>query len=303
MSRPNIEIRHLRYFLAVAEDMSFRRAALRLHVSQPPLTRQVQQLEEELGVELFARKGRGIELTPAGEMLFVEARKILDLTAQAIEKAQLAGRGDVGRLDVGVFGSAVLDVIPKLITAFRDAHPGVSIVMHDLNKAEQLKALRDGRLTVGFNRFVRDEPDIVKECVLREHLLIACSKTNPLSMKDEISIEDLQRQPLVLYPRLPRPGFADKVVAFCRSRGFEPHVVQEVDDVVTAVALVSSGFGLCVVAESATTLQLPNVCYRPLEKTPDTWVELYCQYLRDDRSPILKAFLEIIRSRHALLHD
>lgn len=295
MAGANIEIRQLRYFVAVAEELNFRRAALRLHISQPPLTRQVQQLETELEVRLFDRQSRGVALTPAGAAFLVEARNILALTEQAIERAQLADRGQIGRLDIGVFGSAMFDVIPRLAAQFHKAHPGVTIVLHDMNKAEQIKALRDGRLTIGFNRFVWDEPDMVKESVLVEHLFVAHDGRIAAAQNGPIPISGLDRLPLILYPRAARPGFADRVVAMCRQRGFEPNVVQEVDDVVTAIALVSSGFGVCIVTESATNLQLPNVIFTPLERTQETGIELFCQYPKGEQSPILAAFLDIIR--------
>lgn len=300
MVKANIEIRHLKYFVAVVEEMSFRRAALRLHISQPPLSRQVQQLEQELGVELFSRKGRGVELTPTGHLFFTESKNILALTEQAIEKTQLAGRGQIGQLDVGVFGSAVLDVIPKLISEFRRSFPRVNIVLHDMNKIEQLQALRDGRLTIGFSRFVWDEPDILKESVLCEHLFIAHNSQDNMGGEDDLSISSLKNWPIIIYPRNPRPSFADRVIELCRSRGFEPNIVQEVDDVVTAIALVSSGFGVCVVAQSATNLQMPNVVFRRLERSKETLVELFCQYLSNNTSPILSSFLDIIRSRRGL---
>jgi DNA-binding transcriptional LysR family regulator len=295
MPSPNIEIRQLRYFVAVAEELNFRRAALRLHISQPPLTRQVHQLEQELGVELFDRLSRGVALTAAGAAFLVEARNILSLADLAVEKARLAGQGQIGRLDIGVFGSAMFDVIPRLAAQFHKAYPGVTIALHDMNKAEQIKALREGRLTIGFNRFVWDEPDMVKESVLVEHLFVAHDGRMAAPDGDFLTIADLARAPLILYPRVARPGFADRVVALCRDRGFEPNVVQEVDDVVTAIALVSSGFGSAIVTESATNLQLPHVTFTPLERTPETGIELFCQYPKGEPSPILAAFLEIIR--------
>ena len=143
MNIASLEIRHLRYFVAVVEQGSFRGAALRLHVSQPPLTRQIQQLEEVLGVQLLLRKPRGVETTVAGQVFFDEARNILALTEQAASRAQLAGEGQLGRLDVGVFGSAVLDTIPRIIQKFRNTYPRVEVVLHNLDRAGQLRALRE----------------------------------------------------------------------------------------------------------------------------------------------------------------
>ena len=282
MAKPNIEFRHLKYFVVLAEEMHFRRAALRLHISQPPLTRQIQQLEQELGVGLFERKGRGIDLTPAGAVFLDHARNILSLMDQAVEKTQLTERGHIGRLDIGIFGSAIFELFPSVVPPFRASFPNINVVLHDLNKSEQIKALRDRRLSVGFSRFVWDEPDLSKELVSTARLHAACPSAHPL----------------ILYPRVPRPSFVDKVIGLCRDEGFEPSIEQEVDDVITAVALVSSGQGIAIVPDAVQNFSLPGVLYRPLEALPSTSVELHCLYRRDDRSPILHAFLDSMRASH-----
>jgi DNA-binding transcriptional LysR family regulator len=296
MSSRNIEIRHLRYFVAVAQELSFRGAALRLHISQPPLTRQIQQLEEELGVELLSRHSKGVDLTPAGVHFLEEAENILTLTDRAAERTALVGNGLLGRLDVGIFGSATLDVIPKLVLSFRNTHPNVDVALHNLGRHEQLKALREKRLTVGFNRFVADEPDIVAETVLIEGLQVAMRRGDPLSKQAEVSVSELADRPLVLYPSAPRPSFLDRVVNLCRHAGFEPVVAQEVDDVTTAVALVASGFGVSVVPDSARSLRLPGVVFKPLERKKSTTVDLCCLYRKSDDSAILREFLHVVRT-------
>ncbi len=296
MAKANIEIRHLKYFIAVAELQNYRRAAQQLNISQPPLTRQIQQLEEELGVELFARKGRGVELTDAGRLFQAEAGKLLLLLDQAVDRVRAAGRGEIGRLDVGVFGSAILNVIPRLIDAFRARQPGVTVVLHDMNKVEQLAALRDGRIAIGFNRFLWDEPGIVKERILKEPLYLACPAASPAAARGRLSLAELRDLPFILYPRSSKFGFADKILSLCRKHGFTPQVVQEVDDVLTAISLVFSGFGVTLVAHSATNLQMPGLVFVPLEDDGESFVELHCIYKADARNPTLTAFLDIIRA-------
>lgn len=290
-----MELRHLKYFAVLAEELNFSRAAVRLHISQPPLTRQIQQMESELGTPLFMRLPRGLELTAAGTALFDDARRILGLVDVAKDRAAKAGRGEIGRLDVGIFGSAILNHIPRLLLQFRSIYPNVQISLHEQTKAEQIQALRERRLTIGFNRHVSGEPDIVVETVYLEPLLVALHSAHPLAKQAAISIRDLNDEPLILYPNKTRKGFADHVASLFHDEGLQAQVVQEVKDVVTAVALVSSGFGLCVTPEAASSLRLPGVVFRPLKADPQPTIDLVCLYRRDDTSPILAAFLETVR--------
>jgi len=290
-----MEMRHLKYFAVLAEELNFNRAAARLHISQPPLTRQIQQMESELGAQLFVRLPRGLELTAAGTSLFDDARRILGMVDVAKERAAKAGRGEIGRLDVGIFGSAIFNHIPRLLLQFRNLYPDVQISLHEQTKAEQIQALRERRLTIGFNRHVSGEPDIAVETVYMEPLLVALHNEHPLAQQLAISIHELSNEPLILYPNKTRGGFADYVVSLFHDEGLQAHVVQEVKDVVTAVALVSSGFGICVTPEAASSLRLPGVVYRPVKANPSPTIDLVCLYRRDDASPILAAFLDTVR--------
>jgi DNA-binding transcriptional LysR family regulator len=289
-----IEFRHLRYFTAVAEARSFRAAAQQLHVSQPPLTRQVQQLEELLGLVLLERQPRGVELTAAGVVFLEEARNLLALADLAIDRTQMAAQGQLGRLDVGVYGSAVFDAIPRVIQAFRSAYPKVEVVLHNLDRAGQIKALRERRLTVGFNRFFVEEPDLVWDVVLAEALNVALPAGHRLVSRSQLTIADLSGEPLVVYPRTPRPSFIDQVLGLFHRRHLTAQVVQEVDDVVTAIALVSSGFGLTMVSDSALNLRLPGIVYRPLERN-EALIDLCMIRRAEDDSALLRAFIDVVR--------
>jgi DNA-binding transcriptional LysR family regulator len=296
MSLAAIEFRHLRYFVAVVEQRSFRGAALRLHVSQPPLTRQVQQLEEALGVQLLLRKPRGIEPTDAGQVFYEEACNILMLTEQAASRAQLAGHGQIGRLDVGIYGSAVFGAIPRIIQMFRDRYPKVEVVLHNLDRAGQIRALRERRLTVGFNRFFEDEPDLTWEVIQTERLNVALHHQHPLATSAGVTLGQLADQPLILYPRTPRPSFIEQAQRLLHRKGVMPQSIQEVDDVVTAVALVASGFGLSLVTDSACNLKLPGIVYLPLHGEDQATFDLCMIHRSDDESAILLAFLSTVRS-------
>ncbi|MFK4752864.1 LysR substrate-binding domain-containing protein [Oceanobacter antarcticus] len=292
-----MELRQIRYFIEVAEEGNIGRAALKLHISQPPLTRQIQQLEENLGVQLFVRTPKGVELTEAGAMFLEEARNIRSVVALAAERTQRAGRGQLGRLDVGIFGSAIFDTIPKLLLAFRNRHPDVNVVLHNMEKGEQIEALRQRRITIGFNRMLAPLPDIVSEVIGTEKLYIAVNVQSPLAALAALPFRVLENEPLIAFPNSGRPNFVDKIVNLCQEQGFLPNIVQEVGDAVTGVALVSSGFGVCVVPQSATKLGLPGVIFKPFEGLPEAAsVDLSCVYLKDRESPILTSFLETVRT-------
>lgn len=292
----NIELRHLRYFLAVAEQRSFRAAAMQLHISQPPLTRQIRQLEDELDVQLFIRQPRGVELTQAGSVLAVEAANLLTLTEQAFERTRLAGSGQLGRLDIGIFGSAVLGVIPQLVLRFRERYPNVEVVMHNMDRAAQIQALRERRLDVGFNRFFATEPDLTWNIVRSERMMVALHSGHALADREELALSDLAGAPMILYPHRARygRGFNERVRELFAEREIDAHIVQEVDDAVTAVSLVSSGFGCCLVVESATALQLPGVRYIPLTSDAPTNFELCMIHRSDDQSALLEAFRSVV---------
>lgn len=291
-----MNFRQIKYFVAVAQELNFGRAALALNISQPPLTRQIQQLEEEIGAPLFERTAKGVTLTQAGELLLQESLNIQSLVEQAVERTQRAAQGKLGRIDVGIFGSGILSMIPKLLLRFRTAYPDVNIVLHAMNKTEQIEALRQRRITIGFNRMLEPIPDIRIELVKTEPLLVALPEGHPMAAEESIPLAALKNQPMVMFPTGVKPNFIDRVMDLCRQEGFVPEVSQEAGDAVTGVALVASGFGLALVPESATSLRLPGVVYRPLKNAPHAVVDLSCIYREDDVSPILAAFLEIVRA-------
>lgn len=290
-----IELRLLRSFVTVAETGHVGRAAARLHISQPPLTRQIQQLERDLGTHLFVRGARGVELTDAGMMFLEEARNLLFLADQARERAQRAGRGEIGRIDVAIFGSAIFDHIPQILLAFRRQNPDVHLVVHVMNRGEQIEALRQRRINAGFNRFVRDAPDIVAEVIITEPLYVAANHHSQFSRMRVVPLKALADEPLVLYPAHPRPSFADFLLDLCRREGFTANEAQQVSDAPSAAALVGSGFGTAVVPRSARNLKVPGVIYRPLLcADPQPEADLSVLYRLGDESPVLRRFLKTV---------
>ncbi|BCO25750.1 HTH-type transcriptional regulator TfdS [Rhodoferax lithotrophicus] len=289
-----MDIRHLKSFIVVAEELNIGRAALRLHISQPPLTRQIQQLEQELNVQLFVRTPRGVELTQAGNMFLSEARNIRHLMEQAVERTVRAGQGKLGRLDIGIFGTGIFSVIPELLHLFRVTHPGVRVVLHTMSKGEQIEALRQKRITIGFHRMPLLHPDIENSLIINEPLYLALNEEHPLNKQGTISFRELENHPLVLFPTGDRPNFVDKVIELCSGVGFMPDISQVVGDAVTGIALVSAGLGVTIVPKSVTTLRIPKVVYRLFENTFPAYVDLSCVHRKDDSSAILHAFLAVI---------
>ena len=290
-----LELRQIKYFLVLAQELNFSRAAERLFITQPPLTRQIQQLEEHLGVQLFLRNNKSVTLTVAGKSVLEEAQKIMVLVHESENRTRLVNDGKVGLLNIGIFGSAIFNDIPQLLLTFRTRYPEVNIGLYQMSKAEQIHALRTNQITIGFNRRLPVEQDIMVETVYFEPLIVAIHANSELAQYERIHCQHLQGKPIILYPNATRPSFADTVIAFLRDNHVDVQYTQEAPDVVTALALVSSGFGACITPESASRLSLPNVLYRKIDIEPQPTVELACLYRRGDDNPVLHNFLDVIR--------
>lgn len=291
-----MELRHLRYFVAVAEEGSIGRAAERLHMAQPPLTRQIAQLERELGATLLTRTNRGVELTNAGRVLLDDARRMLHFAEQAGDRAVRAGDGLTGRLDIALFGTGIFGAIPMMLRAFRAEFPDVKIVLHNMAKAEQLEALAHRTIDLAFNRVVQPQPGITAETLLMERLYVAIPEDHPLAARTAVRLAELEGEPLVLFPAVTRPSFIDVALRMCRDAGFEPNVVAEVDDVVHGIALVASGGALALIPESGRNLRVPGLINRPLTESSVSHIELCCIYRTDDQSPVLARLLDSFRA-------
>lgn len=290
-----MNIKQLKYFEAVAEELNIGRAAVRLHISQPPLTRQIQQLESDLGTELFLRTPRGVELTQAGVVLLKDTKNILALMEQSISRVHLAAAGKLGRIDIGVFGTSTVRYIPQLLLQFKKEYPHTQVVLHHMHLNEQLEALHQERLTLGFSRFTDVNDDFVVEQVLTERLVLAISSEHPLAKQKKINFESIKSEPIVLFPTGPAPSFADTVKRIFEDNGCNPQIAQTASDVTTGLALVGSGFGIAIVPVSACAIQLPGVSYLEIDKSPELTSDLRCLYLRKKQPPILTAFLEVLR--------
>jgi DNA-binding transcriptional LysR family regulator len=286
-----MELRQLRYFVAVAEELHFRRAAARLHISQPPLSQQIHQLETELGCTLLARTRRRVELTPAGEAFLHDARVVLSELEGAVATAQRIGSGQTGRLRVNFVGSALLSIVPGAVQRFRSALPDVEIQIRERPTVEQVRAVIAGAVDVGLVRPPFEEQDELRaEVVLRERTVAALPSDHPLTRLRRIPLRRLAPEPLVLFPRSQAPGFHDLLISSLAATGINPRVVQYAPEMTTIVGLVAAGMGFSLVPASVARLGLDGVSYRPVTGAPHS--ELIAITRADDSSPLVRTFIE-----------
>jgi DNA-binding transcriptional LysR family regulator len=292
----NIELRHLRYFLALAEELNFGRAAERLTIAQPPLSRQIRHLEDELGVELFRRNKRRVELTEAGRAFQAEAHRILSQVEQSIQVAQRASRGEIGRLVVGFEGSSAYDVVPLSLKVYRQRFPEVDLVVYGMSTDEQVQALHAAHIGVGFivPPLKGKDQELVVEAVLREPLVLALPETHPLATQPQVRVDSLVNELFVMCQRNSGCGLYDQVIAVCQHAGFSPRVIQEVNEMQVMLGFVAAELGIALLSASVKHFQRPGVVYRELQpSTPE--VALAMVWRRDDPSAILQAFLAVVR--------
>jgi DNA-binding transcriptional LysR family regulator len=285
-----VDVRQLECFIAVAEERHIGRAAARLHMTQPPLTRRISRLEREIGAQLFVRTLTGVELTGAGLVLLERAYRIVELAKHAVERTRLADAGKAGALAVGYFGSMIFDLVPRLLRQFLDSRPHVDLVIERATKDMQAEAIRDGRMHLGFSRQYPAEPDLAIRHIVAEPLFAAIPDDHPLLEKDEVRLADIHAEPLVLFPSAPRPSFADEVTQLMIRIGGPSRIEAEASDVVTALAYVATGRLVAVVPRSATNVALPGVAYVPLvDAPPET---LSCIYRATETPTLVRAFLD-----------
>jgi DNA-binding transcriptional LysR family regulator len=285
-----VELRQLRYFVAVAEELHFRRAAERLHLSQPPLSQQIRQLEEEIGCRLLARSRRRVELTAAGEAFLRDARALLGELDGAVANAQRIDAGQTGRLRINFVGSALLSIVPGIVQRFRAAGPNVEIELHERPTVEQQRAVRAGVTDVGFVRPPLDEDEELRvEVVMRERTVAALPVGHPLAALRRVPLRRLAAEPFVLFPRSQAPGFHDLVISSVAAAGAPPQVVQDAPEMLTIIGLVAAGIGVSVVPASVARLALDGVTYRPIAGAPRA--ELAAITRAGDDSPLTRAFI------------
>jgi DNA-binding transcriptional LysR family regulator len=290
-----MELRHLRSFLAVAEELHFSRAARRLHMAQSPLSQQIQRLERELGVPLFRRNRRKVELTDAGLAMLDHARCAIDHAEQAANTARAVGTGRAGRLDVGFLATAALALLPAVLPPFRKAAPDADLRLTEAGSQDLLRALHHGELDVVFTRPPTPTAERSTEVVWREPVIAALPAGHPLCAEPDVRLADLHREHFVTFPRWSAPEFYDHLMAACRDAGFTPRVVQEALAMPTVVGLVTAGLGVALVPGGIRHLALPGVDYRELRGEP-AHAEIAMVHLAGNDRPLLRVFTATVRT-------
>jgi DNA-binding transcriptional LysR family regulator len=284
--------RKLRYFIAVAEELHFGRAARRLNVSQPPLSIQIRALESELETSLFTRNRRSVALTDAGRVLLIEARKILQQLNDTRAVVQRAGRGEVGRLAIGFNTAVEYNVLPNLLGEFRRRYPDVLLTLRERMSDQQLAELDSEMLDVGLLTAPVDRYSIEWRTIWRERVVVAIPARHDLARSNSIPLRRLANEQFIMFPRSCAPVLFDDIIQFCRRGGFSLKIVQEAAQSQTIISLVSAGIGLAIIPESIQGLRRAGVTYRPFrERSPS--VETLIAYKKDRPSLTVKKFVQL----------
>jgi len=292
MNPPALELRHLRYFCAVADELHFGRAAARLGLSQPPLSLQVRQLEEMVGARLFDRHSRSVALTDAGRALRESAGRILRDVDAAMAAARQAGSGEAGELRVAFAPTLMLSTFADMIRRYRARHPGVRLDLRELASAEQTAALLRGDVDIGFAREAGPDARLNVEPIAREPLMIALNRDHPRARQARVPVAALAPDPWVLFPRAIAPLLHDHVLRLCQDAGFVPRVVQESRETYTTVGLVGAGVGVTIIPAGVSRMGWRRVVYKAI---PGASTELSVVWPAGPPRPIVETFLAAAR--------
>ena len=259
-----MELRYLRYFIAVVEEQSFTKAAERLFIAQPPLSRQIQNLESELGVQLFERGSRPLKTTAAGLFLYQHALKLLSNAEEV--KSMTSRIGSAQRtLNIGFVGSLLLGLLPRIIYLYRQQHPHLNIQLTEMSTTEQVQALKEGKIDVGFGRLKISDPAVKRALLREERLMVAVHASHPLAQRTQgVHLADLVDEKLFFYPNTPKPNFASQLANIFMEHNLVPKHVQELREIQLAMGLTAAGEGICVIPTSADTLRFPHLHYVPI---------------------------------------
>lgn len=291
-----MELRHLRYFVAVAEELHFGRAAQRLHIAQQPLSRQIRDLETELQVQLFHRTKRTVRLTEVGQVFLIETKKILQQVEQAICTAQQTSQGEIGQFAIGFTGPALNSVLPRIVRLFKERHPQVKLALERLQTPEQVEALMSGQIQAGLLHPPIEDNTLILKTIHQEGLVAVLPDIHRLAqdVSRPVSIRELADESFIFYPRHIGPVLYDRMINLCQQAGFSPKIVQEVAPQQTILGLVSAAVGISLLHASAQVVAPTGVVIRELlEPTPV--LELAIAWHPETTNPVLSAFLAIVQ--------
>ncbi len=295
-----MELRQLKYFIAVAEELHFGRAAERVHISQPPLSMQIRNLETELGVQLLRRTSRSVELTEAGAFFLQEANSLVQRLDEAVSKARRIERGEAGTLSIGFVGPAMDVSLPDAIREFRSEHPGVCLDLFEMVTREQFEALASGDIQIGFMRlYGQGLRGFAAELVVREPYVLALPAGHRLDGAERVGLDELKGEPLVFFPRGLHPELYDAMFACFKEAGFSPNVVQEVKTKKTTLSLVAAGIGLAIVPESSATLTSKGIQYRPIMGNLPK-VEIFAVREEKRATALMDKFMAVVRKHRSI---
>lgn len=290
-----LDSRQLRYFVAVAEELHFARAAERLHMSQPPLSQQIRQLERQLGVQLFERTQRSVKMTAAGEVLLTQARVVLGRLETAVELVQSAARGEAGLLRLGYTAASAYSLVPAVIRAYKQRHPAVEVTLHEQLSPEQLMELSERRLDVGLVRPFAARPNLIAEKLVEEQLVLALPANHRLAEHQTIDVRQLEGLALIGFSATAAGYFHDMIEALLRNAGVTPRIVQRATQPHTVISLVSAGLGVAVVPDASAHIHIEGVVYRELDADNRPKPEIHLCWRTDNNSPLLRNFLATAR--------
>jgi len=294
-----MELRHLRYFVNVAQELSFSRAAEKLLVAQPALSTQIADLEQEIGTPLLLRNTRSVQLTAAGKVFLIEAQAILAAADAAKDRALRTSRGQEGQLSIGFFSAPTMLFLPDLIRRYRAIYPNVAIRMHELTPDRQLAAFSRGEIDIGFTRpLPPGYPDLAGEVLFQEHFLAVMAETHPLGSRQSIQLDELAQEPFVLLDRAVAVGLHDHIIAACLKAGFSPLVSTSPDLMSAVLTMVAAEQGVSIVPEGVQNLRSNQLAFVPLIPALEPIPLIVCWHAKTD-APARDAFLQLIREQHA----
>ena len=294
---PDIELRHLRYFVAVAEELHFGRAAQRLHLAQPPLSQQIRKLEQMLGCPLFDRTSRSVRLTAAGEAFLERAQRTLRNLGRDIEETRSIGRGEVGSLHVGFVGSAMLTILPAIFREYRAMYPGVQLHLHESFTAKVIEGMQNGTLDAGLLRDSDPADGLIATTIYAEPFVVVLPARHPRTHQKSISAIHLRDEPFIYYSRSAGSRAFEKPLSFCEEHGFRPHIVQEAQNWLTILRLIGAGLGVTIAPACVRRIASPEVVCLPIRSAAGSpritsSIELAC--FTGESRPIVRGFAEIV---------